>query len=271
MRLADLDRDHSAVIPLGTDRVSEFLYARTAEVTFAALGTRPGARVLDCAGGLGNDASALADRGLRVTLAEPSRTLTELSLLVALERGLPRRDPRVQRVRAFADRLPFPDSTFDASYCKGSLDHFDDPLAAIAELARVTRRRGRVVLAVANMDSAASRVLRLHQRIRAPPDPARRHQHVPPDHFTRYDPPLLLEHARASLEIESVQGVSLLWGVRSFARAAGRLPRAGADRLLRALDRVARRVHPLADLIVVAGRPRRTGDAGSRTPRASAP
>ncbi len=257
MRLSDLDRDHSAVIPLGVDPVSEFFYARTAEATYAALQAPPGARVLDCAGGLGNDASALADRGVRMTVAEPSRTLSELARLVALRRGLPERDPRVRWVRGFADRLPFAAGSFDASFCKGSLDHFDDPLRAIAELARVTRAGGRVVLAVANMESAGMRALRAAARLRAAPvSSGRLHQHVPPDHFTRYDPPLLLEHASAHLEIVSVHGVSLLWGVRSFVRSIERLPAHAARTALVALDRIAQARPALADLLVVAGRPR---------------
>lgn len=263
MRLADLDRDHSAVIPLGVDLVSEFFYQRTAEATFASLEVGPGARVLDCAGGLGNDASALADRGLSMTVAEPSRTLTELARLVAARRGRLERDPRVIWVRAFADRLPFPSSYFDASYCKGSLDHFDDPLLAIGELSRVTRPSGRVVLAIANMESAAARLLRLVDRLRSPASSERRHQHVPPDHFTRYDPELVAEHARAHLEIERLEGVSLFWGVRPFVRTLERLPHAAARRILAALDRVARRCYPLADLIIVAGRPRRAARAMS--------
>ena len=46
------------------------------------------------------------------------------------------------------------------------MDHFDDPESAIAEMARVTKRDGRVVLAIANFDSLACRMSRAIDRIR---------------------------------------------------------------------------------------------------------
>ena len=81
---------------------------------------------------------------------------------------------------------------------------FDDaPARALAEMARVTRADGRVVLAIANFDSLACRVgraldaLRVSWLGRAPP-PGRRHYDVPHDHVTRYELDLMREHASAS-------------------------------------------------------------------------
>jgi hypothetical protein len=52
------------------------------------------------------------------------------------------------------------------------------------------------------------------------------------------------------------RGLSLLWGVRRWARLLARLPEPWADRLLRAADWLAARFPALSDVIVVAGRPK---------------
>lgn len=47
---------------------------------------------------------------------------------------------------ANAERLPFVDESFDVVFCRSSLHHFSDPLSAVAEMVRVCRRAGRIVL-----------------------------------------------------------------------------------------------------------------------------
>ena len=79
-------------------------------------------------------------------MTEPSSRMTELARLQDAQVG----GARPRHVRGFGDALPFADASFDAVFCKGALDHFDAPEAAIAEMARVTRPGGRVVLAIAN-------------------------------------------------------------------------------------------------------------------------
>ena len=260
MRVSDLDRDMSAVFPTGLSRDSEFLYERMRLATYDALAARAGERVLDAAAGLGNDARDLAERGLVATNAEPSRRITELGKLIAQEQGWVDLGGQVQTVRAWSEALPFPDSCFRGAFCKGSLDHFDDPGAAIAELARVTAPDGRVVLSVVNMESLGCRIMAGLDRLgwgRRRERPGRRHYDAPPDHYTRYDPGLLREQAARHFEIEEWTGVSLLWGLHPWARLLALLSERSAQRLLRVSDWLARRLPSLADVIVVAGRPRR--------------
>ena len=45
-----------------------------------------------------------------------------------------------------AESLPFVDESFDVVFCRSSLHHFGDPHQAVAEMVRVCRRGGRVVL-----------------------------------------------------------------------------------------------------------------------------
>src|SRR5262245_15240195 len=121
------------VIPTGSTRASECLFARMAERTLRAARATPGALVLDVAAGLGQDAAALAAQGALAVAAEPSSRMTALARLVQDQRP----GPRPHFVRAWSDALPFASGRFDAVVCKGSLDHFDRPRAAIAEMARV--------------------------------------------------------------------------------------------------------------------------------------
>jgi SAM-dependent methyltransferase len=163
-------------------------------------------------------------------------------------------------VRAWSDALPFASGSFDAVICKGSLDHFDRPRAAIAEMARVARPAGRVVLAIANFESAACRAARGLDALREgwlgrELPRGRRHYDVPHDHFTRYELALMREQAGEWLDLELVEGVSLAWGLPGWSRAVGRLPAAAAQGVLQALDGLARRLPSLADVVILAGRP----------------
>lgn len=258
MRVADLDRDHSAIFVTDQAIESTFIYERMAEASYAELRGAPGKRLIDVAAGIGKDARALAEKGAHVVNAEPSKTLTELERMLADGEKWPDLGSQVTRVRAWAESLPFASRQMDGALCKGSLDHFDDPLACIAEMARVTRADGRVVLAVANMEALGLRIARLSDRPKRAQHVRnmRRHYDAPPDHLTRYDAGLLREQVERYVEIESWVGVSLFWGNFFWGRLLRRCPERVALALLRAADAVARLVPSWADLIIVAGKPR---------------
>jgi SAM-dependent methyltransferase len=209
------------------------------------------------ASGFGQDALALAGRGSWTVAAEPSGRMSDLARMQADKAE----GPQPLWIRSWSDALPFADGSFDGVICKGAIDHFDRPATAIAEMARVTRPGGRVVLAIANFDSLACRVARgldgiregwLGGRVRR----GRRHYDVPSDHFTRYEFELMREQAEAWLELEVVEGISLAWGLPAWTRSVSRLPAGLAQSLLEGLDAWARRLPSLADVVVLAGRPR---------------
>jgi len=259
MRVVDLDRDMRDVIPTGTSVDSEFLFDRMTRCTLEAASARGARRILDVASGFGQDARALATDGAFAVGAEPSARMSALARMQDDASGA----PRVVHVRAWGDALPFADGSFDAVFCKGALDHFDTPLAAIGEMARVTRSEGRVVLAIANFDSLSCRVARGVDAVREDwlgrtPSRGRRHYDVPHDHFTRYELDLMREQASAHLTIEAVRGLSLAWGLPAWSRAVSRLPRFAAQATLEAFDGVARALPALADVVVLWGRPRRS-------------
>jgi SAM-dependent methyltransferase len=258
VRVVDLDRDMSDVIPTGTTRDSAFLFERMTAATLAAAEPGPGRRILDVASGFGQDSFALRRAGAEVVGVEPSLRMTGWARLAAAERA----EPAPHWVRGWSDALPFAAESFDAVVCKGALDHFDRPERAIAEMARVTRPGGRVVLAVANFGSLACRLARAADDVRErtfgrPPRRGRRHYDVPADHFTRYELGLLRAQAERQLVLERVEGISLAWGLPAWTRGVGRLPERVAAAALEGLDSLARRVPALADVILLVGRPRR--------------
>jgi SAM-dependent methyltransferase len=258
VRVADLDRDHSAIFVVDETVESTFLFERMAEASYAELRGAPGKCIVDVAAGIGKDARSLAEHGARVVNAEPSKTLTELERMIAENERWPDLGSQVTRVRAWAESLPFASGRMDGALCKGSLDHFDDPLACIAEMARVTHAQGRVVLAVANMESLGLRIARWADRRRRARGGrlVRRHYDAPPDHLTRYDAALLREQVERHVEIDTWLGVSMFWGNRFWGRALKRCPSRVALALLRAVDAIARCFPSCADLIIVAGKPK---------------
>ncbi len=258
MRVVDLDRDMRDVVPTGMTRDSEYLFERMTRRSLDLVQPDCGLRVLDVASGFGQDAMALSQRGSWAIGAEPSRRMSGLARLQG-ERASGRPP---NWVRSWSDALPFRDGSFDGVICKGALDHFDRPLEAIAEMARVTRREGRVVLAIANFESLSCRVARgldcfaegwLGRSLQR----GRRHYDVPSDHFTRYEIELMREQSRESLEIDVVEGISMAWGMPGWSRSVGRLPAPLAQLTLKGLDRMARRLPGLSDVVILAGRPRR--------------
>jgi len=250
MRVVDLDRDMRDVIPTSTSPDSDYLFEQMTRRTLERVAAAPGRRVLDVASGFGQDARALAAGGAIAVAAEPS---ARMSALAVMQDGI---GPVVHHVRSWADALPFANGSFDAVYCKGALDHFDTPGLAIAEMARVTRADGRVVLAIANFDSLSCRAARSLDVLARDLPRGRRHYDVPHDHFTRYDVGLMCEQAGASLELDWVEGISLGWGLPRWSRLARRLPPDLTQRLLATFDAVARFWPAGADVVVLAGRPR---------------
>ena len=135
-------------------------------------------------------------------------------------------------------------------------------------MARVTCPDGRVVLAIANFDSFSCRFAHGCDAIRErvlgrTAVRGRRHYDVPHDHFTRYELDLMRDQASVSLELEHVEGVSLGWGMPSWSPMLARLPERVARAALAGLGALATGLPALADVVVLAGRPRRAAATSS--------
>ena len=123
----DLTND---LLSLGQDR-------RWRHAVVEAVAPEPGDRVLDLAAGTGTSSVPFAERGAFVVSCDFS-----LGMLGAGRR----RRPDLAFVAGDATRLPFADASFDAVTISFGLRNVHDPKAAMAEMLRVTRPGGRVVV-----------------------------------------------------------------------------------------------------------------------------
>ncbi|NPC98542.1 demethylmenaquinone methyltransferase [Nocardioides sp. zg-DK7169] len=123
----DLTND---VLSLGQDR-------RWRKDVIDAVDPRPGELVLDLAAGTGTSSQPFADRGATVVPCDFS--------LGMLQVGKKAR-PALPFTAGDATRLPFADDTFDAVTISFGLRNVVDPLAGLAEMQRVTKPGGRLVV-----------------------------------------------------------------------------------------------------------------------------
>jgi ubiquinone/menaquinone biosynthesis C-methylase UbiE len=98
-------------------------------------------RVLDVATGTGAAAWALAERARVVVGVDVSD-----GMLAAAQAAGGDRTRAPLFVRADAERLPFPDGSFDVAVCSRALHHMPRPERALAEVARALAPGGRLVL-----------------------------------------------------------------------------------------------------------------------------
>ncbi|CAN5806715.1 hypothetical protein BH23CHL2_BH23CHL2_19020 [soil metagenome] len=128
--------------------------------SYTMLGINGGDRVLDVGCGTGDDVLRMAG----IVGIDLSETMIDQARARARESGLP-----VEFLQGSAYDLPFPDDSFDACRCERVLQHLDEPLEAIREMARVVRPGGRVLLI--DTDSGAEMVdtsyPKIHERIQA--------------------------------------------------------------------------------------------------------
>jgi demethylmenaquinone methyltransferase/2-methoxy-6-polyprenyl-1,4-benzoquinol methylase len=135
-----------AGLPARYDRVGAMLSfgqdPRWRAALVGAVGAGPGQRVLDVATGTGLVAFALARRGAQVVGLDQSPDM--LAGARARQARLGPLPGSVEFVSGQAEQLPFADATFDALTFTYLLRYVDDPLATLAELARVVKPGGRI-------------------------------------------------------------------------------------------------------------------------------
>ncbi len=123
----DLTND---VLSMGQDR-------QWRKATIAALDAQRGDTVLDLAAGTGTSAEPLADAGVRVIPCDLSEGMLGVGK---------RRRPDLPFVAGNATGLPFADESFDSVTMSFGLRNVPDVPAALAELLRVTKPGGKVVI-----------------------------------------------------------------------------------------------------------------------------
>jgi SAM-dependent methyltransferase len=238
----------------GDGRDSEFLHRRLDEAMVREGSVRSG-RVLDVACGAGKLLASIARPGVTAVGLDPSEEMLALTRASCDGKD-------VLLVRALGERLPFADETFDRLVCQGSLDHFVEPQAFIAEAARVLRAEGRLVIGLANYESLSCRLGRLRHAIgrrvfrNRPPTGERAYWEIPLDHFHKGEVRFVKSLGGRLLTLERCYGVSMLWLFRGWDRALERLPAGAARNVLGGLDKVAQRLPGQADMIISVWRKR---------------
>ena len=123
----DLTND---VLSLGQDR-------RWRRAVVRAVDARPGERVLDLAAGTATSSEPFADAGVRTVASDFSLGMLRVGR---------RRRPDLSLVAGDGTRLPFADDSFDAVTISFGLRNIVDHRAGLAEMLRVTRPGGRLVV-----------------------------------------------------------------------------------------------------------------------------
>ncbi len=213
-------------------------------------------RVLDVGCGDGHQLLALlrADReGVSLYGLDLSRVLVGKS--VAAFRDEPR-PPRI--VWAASERMPFADGTFDRIVCQGSLDHFGDPGAFMAECARTLAPGGRLIVALQNFDSASCRISRALYGLRGllrmqradPTGTDRPYWQIPHNHTFKGNARVMRKLAGRCLQLERMYGVSMFWLLPMWRRALRMMPAPIASAMLRGADGFARRAPSVSDMLI---------------------
>ena len=100
---------------------------------------RPGEHILDMAGGTGDIAFQMAERGAQVTVADINPDMLAVGTERAERRGASGLEWQVEN----AEKLSFADGTFDAYTIVFGIRNVSDIAAALAEAHRVLKRGGR--------------------------------------------------------------------------------------------------------------------------------
>jgi ubiquinone/menaquinone biosynthesis C-methylase UbiE len=138
----------------GSHGIVRWVEERRLRALIALAGAAPGARVLEVGCGAGH----VLER-----FGETARVGVDLSPTM-LGRSRRRLGEDAALAQATADKLPFADGAFDVVVCTEVLEHVPDPVAVVAELARVVRAEGRVVVSIPN-EASIDRVKRVLRRL----------------------------------------------------------------------------------------------------------
>lgn len=132
-----------------SDPVLAYEQRRRATALMALLEPRRGQRILDVGCGNGRDLPPLLEAGCICTAIDCSPEM----IAEARKRLPPPHAALCELLVADATRLPFDDGEFDAVFSSEVIEHIPDWQAAVAEMARVLRAGGRLVLTTPNRRS----------------------------------------------------------------------------------------------------------------------
>ncbi|TFE66885.1 SAM-dependent methyltransferase [Methylacidiphilum sp. Yel] len=121
------------------------------EKTFEDIKLQKGMKALDIATGNGYTAFFLAEHGLDVTACDITETMLEGARKTAIEKNYD-----IKFVLHSAEKLPYPNESFDLVCCRYAAHHFGDQKAFVRESARVLKKDGLFVLIDGTVPNGAS-------------------------------------------------------------------------------------------------------------------
>lgn len=130
-------------------------------------GLKPVERVLDVACGDGILSFELAAHCAYVTGID----LSESQIALAAERSIEAGAKNLTFVEGDAEQLELPNASFDRVYCRLGIHHFQSPLRVIAEMVRVVKKPGHIILADL-VSSENPAVREAHNKIERARDPS---------------------------------------------------------------------------------------------------
>ena len=145
------------------DRISRTI-ADSIEHCVTRLDPQPGERILDLATGTGWTSRQVALRGAKVIGVDIAGDLLAAAKATAQAKGL-----SIEYRIGDAESLPFEDGEFDAVTSTCGIMFASRPEAAAAELARVTRKGGRIALTTWLSDSNVFKMFQVMKPYMAPP------------------------------------------------------------------------------------------------------
>lgn len=252
----DLEWADEGIVPEKVYPDTGFIFIRMPEAMLEMVAPNSGERVLDVGCGRAVDALNIARRGGTAIGLEPSAKMID----GAKDHLNKNRDGEVALVRGIGEALPFKKHSLDKIMCKGALDHFADQRKTMAEMSQALKPGGEAIIAIANFDSLSCRLGKLWyfvaKRFSRQQRDKRHPWQPPPDHTFKYDYSTLQDMASRDFKVVQLRGLSLLWTAPYWGKALAMLPRWGSAAILTLLDRIARLLPWLSDVIIVKLTPR---------------
>jgi ubiquinone/menaquinone biosynthesis C-methylase UbiE len=161
----ELKQKHRATWAAGDyDQIAQSIQAVADHVVRSAR-IRAGERVLDIACGTGNTALMARARGAAVTGLD----LTPELLAIAQKRAAEAGYDNITWKEGDAESLPFPDGTFDVVVSSCGLMFAPDQQQVANEVARVTRRGGRIAIQAWTREGGVGRMFKVTNGYVSPP------------------------------------------------------------------------------------------------------
>ncbi|MBW8755954.1 MAG: methyltransferase domain-containing protein [Sphingomonadales bacterium] len=134
------------------------------------IGARPDDVLLDIACGPGSLTLELAPHVTHATGFDITPAMLEQARAAQAQKGL----TNVDWVQGNAEQLPFPDGAFSLVTCSAAFHHFEQPAAILAEMRRVCRPGGRIVVSDVTPEAGKAAAYDRMEKMR---DPSHGHAH----------------------------------------------------------------------------------------------